>query len=188
MTAAAVYTQNLTPVGQPQTLRLAGGRLALERGFGAHDLPLDAVQSVRLTYEPRSIAARAFTTSLTVKGGRPVRFTSVSWKGLTRVDEQGDAYRAFLSALLPAIALANPGARFVAGKPAPVWYGVVALAVLAAAGVALFVARAFLAGEAKAGLFGLAVAAGGVWQAGPFVLRNRPRTFTPDAVPADLLP
>lgn len=185
---AAVYTQNLTPVGQPQTLRLAGGRLALERGFGTDDVPLAAVESVRLTFEPRSIAARAFKTSLTVRNGRPVRFTSVSWKGLTRVDEQGDGYRAFLSALLPAIALANPGAHFVAGKPAPVWYGAVLLAVVAAAGVSLFVGRAFVAGEVKAGLFGLVVAAGCAWQAVPFVLRNRPRTFDPDRVPVDLLP
>jgi hypothetical protein len=104
------------------------------------------------------------------------------------VEEQGAAYRAFLAALLPAIALANPRVRFIAGKPAAIWYGIVALAAVAAAGVALFIGRAFLAGEPGAGLFGCLVAAGGAWQAAPFVLRNRPRIFSPDAVPADLLP
>ncbi len=65
---------------------------------------------------------------------------------------------------------------------------VAALAALAAAGVGLFIGRAFGAGQWGAGLFGLAVAAGGTWQVAPFILRNRPRVFTPDALPADLLP
>ena len=188
MTVPAVYSQNLTPVGMPQTLRLADGRLGLERGFRTDEVPLGAVETVRLTYEPRSVAARAFKTSLSVKGGRSVRFTSVSWRGLTRAEEQTAAYRAFVAALLPAVALANPRARFVAGKPAAIWYGIVALAAVAAAGVAMFIGRAFLAGEAGAGLFGCLVAAGGAWQTAPFVLRNRPRPFSPDALPADLLP
>ena len=183
-----VYSQNAKPVGLPLTLTLVGGRLVLDSLGRGDEVPLAAIAAVRLTYEPRSLARRAFRTSVVVKDGRTVRFTSVTWKGLTRVEEQGPAYGAFLRALLPAIARENPGARFVAGKPPLVWYGIVGLTALSGAGGALFVLQAFRAGETVAGLLGLLIAAGGVWQVAPFVRRNRPREFSPDAPPTGLLP
>ena len=182
------YSQAARPGGFSLALRLDAGRLVLESGMRRDEVALGAVEVVRLTYETRSLAGRAFQTSLRARGGRRIRFTSVSWRSMTRVEEQAGAYRAFLLALLPAIARQNPSARFLAGKPAPVWYAVAALAALAAAGVGLFIGGAVGAGQWGAGLFGLAVAAGGTWQVAPFILRNRPRVFTPDALPADLLP
>lgn len=183
-----VYGQNARPVGFPLSFRLTGDRLTIDSIRTVDEIQLGATEMVRLTYEPRSVARRAFKTSVTLRDGRRFALTSVSWKGMTRADEQADEYRAFVMALLLAIGRASPQARFAAGKPALVWYGMVALAAAALLGFALFAGRAFASGAPEAGFLGLAIMAGGLWQAGPFVRRNQPGVFRPEAPPARLLP
>ena len=55
-------------------------------------------------------------------------------------------------------------------------------------GLAAFTGRALVLAAPGAAAMGLAVLALTAWQVLPLVLRNRPRVFTPDAVPADLMP
>lgn len=183
-----VYSHSPKPVGFPLAFRLSGNRLLIDSTRSVDEIALAAVAEVRLTYEPRSVARRAFKTTVKLEDGRSFALSSLSWRSLTRVDEQAAEYRAFVTALLRAISRASPRARFVAGKPAPIWCAAVVLAVAAFLGIALFVWRALAAGASEAALFGLIVLAGGLWQAWPFVGRNRPETFRPDAPPDRLMP
>ncbi len=73
------YVQNPRPVGYPITYRLSGDRLVVDSTRKVDEVRLGAVTQVRLSYEPRSFAQRAYRTKLTLSNGRSVAFSSLSW-------------------------------------------------------------------------------------------------------------
>jgi hypothetical protein len=67
----------------------------------------------------------------------------------------------------------------------------VVIAVLAAASllaIAIFVWRAVQDGAHTAAFMGALIGLAGIWQLEPMVRLNKPRAFTPDALPRELLP
>ena len=183
-----VYQQNRRPVGFPITFRLVGDRLTVDSTRKVDEVRLSAVETVRMVYEPRGYAGRAFRTTLTLRDGKTVSFSSITWRSMVDAQAQGPEYRAFLAALLAAVAQASPNARFVAGRPAPLWFATAALAGFSLVASAYFVWRAYRAGAGTSALLGLAVAGLGIWQLEPLVRLNKPRPFRPEAPPADLMP
>ncbi len=65
---------------------------------------------------------------------------------------------------------------------------IAALTAFSLVAIALFVWRAVDSGAIPAALFAAAVGAAGIWQLEPMVRLNRPRRFTPETMPQDLLP
>ena len=182
------YVQNPRPVGYPITYRLSGDRLVVDSTRKVDEVRLGAVTQVRLSYEPRSFAQRAYRTKLTLSNGRSVAFSSLSWTSLIEAKSQGPEYNVFVRALVAAVAAANPEARLVAGKPMPLWVAVGLLAGFSLLGIALFTWRAAVSGATAAAVLGALIGAAGVWQLEPMVRLNKPRRFTPERVPDDLLP
>ena len=185
---ALTYTHAPRPTAGPVTFTLAGDRLTVDSGRTVQEVRLGAVDLVRLTYEPRSLARAAFRTRLRLGDGRSFAFSSLSWRSMIDAEERAVEYRAFTRALLDAVAQANPQARFLAGRPQAIWAAFAALSAAALFGIALFVWRAVAAGATGAALLGGLVLALGIWQLEPVVRLNRPRRFRPDAPPAGLLP
>jgi hypothetical protein len=185
--APLTYQQNPRPMGFGVTYRLAGDRLVVDTLRRTDEINLGAVARLRLTYEAGKLSSGFYKTAIRLKDGRSVSLTSLSWSGLAQSTNQVEAYRAFVAALIEAVGRASPQARLEGGKPRFVW---TAMAIttgaltLAAAYIAL---RAFLGGATGGALVPLALGAVIMWQMGPVVLRNRPRPFTADALPADLL-
>jgi len=188
VSASLAYSQNPKPIGYPVSFRLEGERLIVDTGRRVQEVRLAAVERVRLTYEPKGFASRAFRTRLFVRGGPTVTFTSVHWRSPTDAGSQDADYAAFSRAVLAAVGRANPGARFTAGKSAFVWYASIALAAVTLVTVAMFTWRAFTQGAHGAALLGALVGAVGIWQIEPIIRLNKPRAFTADAPPGDLLP
>ena len=182
------YTHCPRPVSGPVTFRLDGDRLTVDSGRKVHDVRLGAVEQVRLTYEPRSFALKAFQTRVRMQNGRQFTFSSIDWKSPIEVQRLDAEYRAFATALLGAVAAANPGACFVAGRPRGIWTATAALGAAALVGMVLFLWRAATAGHAGAALMGALLLGAGIWQLEPMIRLNKPRRFTPDAPPAELLP
>jgi hypothetical protein len=181
------YQQSPRPVGFPLTLKLTRDRLVIDSQRKVDEMRLDAIESVRLTYETGSLGTGHFKTKLRLKDGRTAAFTSITWSSMVQSRSLAPEYRAFVTALVAAIARANPGVRLVAGKPRFAW---TAMAIISAATfvvVVLFVGGALAAGATAAALVAAAIGAVGLWQLAPMVRRNRPRAFAPDAVPSDLL-
>lgn len=185
--AALTYRQKPRPASFEVAYTLAGDRLAIDSGRKVEEVRLDAVKSVRLTYDPRSFAQRAYVTTLTLSTGRKIRFSSVHWKSMIEAATQ-PGYGGFLAELVRAIARANPGVRLAAGKQPAVWLVVAGLTGLTLLAIVVFVARAFATGSPAPAAFGALIGLAGVWQLEPMVRLNRPRPFTPDAVPPDLVP
>lgn len=182
------YTHTPRPTGGPVTFTLNGDRLTVDSGRKVQEVRLGAVEQVRLTYEPRSFGRNAFRVRLRLVDGKSVGFSSLSWKGFVEAERLDADYRAFAAALLREVARANPKARFAAGRPPVVWGLVAALAFASLFAMAFFVWRAFSAGATGAALMGGLFLALGVWQLEPMVRLNRPRPFSADAPPRELLP
>lgn len=120
--------------------------------------------------------------------GRTVTFGNLSWRSLTDIDRDDAGYHRFVSALAAAIARANPKARFVGGRPRPIWLGVALVGGLSLAMIALFALRAFQQGQTNAGLIALLLLAASFWQVWPLIALNRPRALSTGEVPDDLVP
>ncbi len=183
-----IYRQNPRPIGFEVSFRLAGDRLVVDTGRREMEIRLGAVEQVRLTYEPRSMAQGAYQTKLRTRDGTTVKLTSVSWKSMMDVRRQDAEYGTFVRSLLAAVAAASPGARFVAGKPRLQWLALAALTAVSLVALAFFVWRALSAGAVTVALVGAGIAAIGIWQLEPMVRLNRPREFAPQEAPRALLP
>lgn len=185
--ALPTYSQNARPVGFPVSYKLDGQTLIVDSTRKVENVDLSKVREVRMTFEPKSFAPRVFRTRLELEGGRNVSFTSISWAGMVQARRQDAEYAAFVRALLLAVGRAAPGARYIAGRSKAAWLLLVLLGSGTVVGMALFTLSAVSTGATGAALMGLAIGGFGLWQLAPMVLLNKPRTFSPDAPPADLL-
>ncbi len=182
------WRQRARPVGFEIAYRLEGETLVVDSTRKVDRVRLSAVEQVRFTYAPSNLSSKGFRTQLRLSDGRSITFGNLSWRSLTELDRDDAGYHAFVSALSAAIARANPKARFVAGKPTPLW---AALAVVSGASLlmlAFFIARGLLQGQHSVALLGLLLAAASYWQVKPMVVLNRPRDLATGEVPDDLVP
>jgi hypothetical protein len=142
---------------------------------------------VQLSYRPVSMQRRRFRADITSRDGRTLPVVSATWQSMIAVAPQDDAYRAFILELHRRVGAAGQ-ATFGAGQRRAAY--VIGLVMLAFVGVAL--AGLFLRALVTSSWSGAAfiVACGAVfgWQIGSFMRRNRPRVYTPDDMPEDLIP
>jgi hypothetical protein len=136
----------------------------------------------------RSFAQSQLRTRLRLENGPTITLSSVSFRSVVFADRQDAEYGAFLRNLAPAIAKANPAARFAAGRPYPLWLAMSGSAALLMGAIVLFIVYALSAGETTAAALGAFVAGLGIWQLEPLIRLNRPMPFTPDDPPASLVP
>jgi hypothetical protein len=182
-----VYSQTPRPVGFPVTYKLFGDRLVVDTLKRIDEISLRNVEQVRLTYEPGRLSRGFYKTVVRWRDGRSVSLGSVSWSSLISNTDQGPAYGAFVAALIAAIGHASPRARLKAGKPRFVWSVMAAVSAALAVAVVFTAARALASGSPVGAVVPLALGAVMAWQMGPVVWLNRPRSFTPEALPDDLL-
>lgn len=185
---APSWRQRPKPVGFEIAYKLDGDTLEVDRTRRVDSIRLSAVEQVRFVYAPGNISSKGYKTQLRLSDGRTVTFGNLSWRSLTDLDRDDPRYRRFVTALSAAIARANPRARFVAGRPRPIWLGVAALGALSLLMLAAFTLRAFQQGANSAGLLGILLIAASFWQVWPLVSLNRPRELATGEVPDSLVP
>jgi len=182
------YSHAPRPTSGPVSFKLEGQALTVESGRKVDVVQLGAVEQVRLTYEPRSLSRRVYQAKVRMRDGKTFKLSSLNYHSVIQVTSRGPEYGAFMRALLRAIAGANPQARLVAGRSAAVWGLTVLLTAACLVGVAFFAWRAFQADAQGAALGGVLLGLAGIWQLEPMVRLNRPRTFTAENPPRDLVP
>ncbi len=184
----ASYAQTPRPYGRELRFALFPDALEVDDQRRTTRIPLAEVVAARLTYEPRNTMTRGFRLRLIFANRRSVSFTNYSWRSLVETENRAVEFRAFLAALLPAIAQANPDCAFQAGRSRPVWIALVVATAGMLIGLGWILARALPQASFGAGALLVAFAAAFAWIATDMAARNRPRRFAPDAPPADLLP
>lgn len=182
------YSHAPRPTAAPITFVLDAQTLTVDSGRKVDVVQIGAVEQVRLTYEPRRFAQRAYQTKVRMRDGKTFKFSSLNWMSMIQVENQGPEYSAFVRALLRAVDRANPQARFVAGRPRPIWFLTAALTAGSLAAIAFFIWRALQADAYGAALLGAVLVSVGVWQLEPMVRLNRPAPVDPDDPPQALLP
>lgn len=187
-TPLMIYAHRAKPFSNELELRLDGRSLAAEKGRSTQNFVLSGLERLRLSYSPRNAIRHAFTCELRASDGKSLKFDSISWKSLIDAERRDTEYRDFVTALVRRAAAVNPGLRLETGIGA--WRYRLMLVLGFAIIAALLASTVFVAlrsGWVMA-LITLGLAAYiGLWLR-EFLTRNRPRLFTPDALPEAVLP
>lgn len=185
---APAWRQRPKPIGFEIAYRLDGGVMEIDTTRKVDRVQLGAVEQVRFLYAPSNVTSKGYKTQLRLTDGKTITFGNLSWRSLTDIDRDDEGYHAFVSALSAAIAKANPKARFVAGKPWPMWAALALVGGLSIVMLAFFTLRAFSQGATAAGFLGIGLAAASFWQVWPMVKLNKPRELATGEVPDELVP
>jgi hypothetical protein len=147
-----------------------------------------SITAVRLSFRPVSMQSRRFLADLENADGERLSVVSTSWQTVALMAPQDEAYRAFITALHDRLRAAGSRAELAGGlKPFAYNAALAVLAVLATA-MAGLLARAVATGEWGGIVFILGFTVLFGWQIGGFIRRNRPRRYTFDQLPKELLP
>lgn len=175
---------------------LAGGARQFEltgeglrwRSATSHLWPWQRIAAIRLSYRPASMQSWRFRADIANQDGRRVTLISTTWHSISQMARQDDDYRAFIVELHRRLAQAGARVELVAGIH-PMLFAV-GLAVMVLIGIALagLLLRAVTSGQFAGALFMAGFAAWFVWQIGNFLRRNRPRRYSFDVLPPDVLP
>jgi len=150
--------------------------------------PLDSIASIRLSYRPASMQAWRFRADIATSSGQSIKVFSTTWHSISQMARQDDDYRSFIVELHRRLAKENSRVSLTAGiNPVLYMAGLVVMALIGLAIAGLFV-RALFTAEFAGALFLVGFAAWFAWQIGGFMRRNRPRSYTFDALPKDVLP
>lgn len=182
------WRQRPKPVGFEIAYTLDGEVLEVDRTRAVDRVRLSAVEEVRFFFAPGNISSKGYKTRLRLSDGKTIAFGNLSWRSLTDLDRDDARYHRFVTALSAAIARANPRARFVGGRPRPLWIATAIVGVLSLAMLAFFTLSAFQRGMNGAGLLGLLLLAASYWQVWPMISLNRPRELATGEVPDALVP
>lgn len=146
------------------------------------------ITSVRLSYRPVSMQSRRFRADIGNNDGERIAVLSTTWQTVALMAPQDRDYRAFIVELHRRLASAE-GRIVLSGGLRP-WIYNAGLAVMALVAIAMsgLLARAVAVGEFGGILFIAGFAALFGWQIGGFILRNKPRNYTFEDLPKELLP
>ena len=146
------------------------------------------VAALRMSYRPMSMQSHRFRTEISHRDGGCIIVMSTTWRTLALMDAQDKDYCAFIVELHRRLAAHGARTMLVGGlNPVLHFAGAGVLTLLAVAMAALLV-RAMVTGEWAGALFIVGLSALFGWQIGRFMHRNRPRAYTFNALPRELLP
>lgn len=186
--AGAAYAYKASLIGAAQQFELGEDGLIWRIGPKAGLWPYATIAKVRLSYRPVSMQSRRYRADIEDVSGARLRILSTTWQTVALMAPQDQAYREFMLGLHRRMRDAGSRADLIGGLPPAVHTAALVLIALVAAALTGLLARAVAVGSWSGALFlaGFALLFG--WQIGGFIRRNRPRRYTFDDVPRDLLP
>jgi len=146
------------------------------------------IARIRLGFRLTNFMGRRYTAEIFPRTGARMEISSYSARGIVDNANQGAAYRAFISELHRRIAKAHGDCRFEAGMAAWRFWPSVAVTLAMAAGLVYVVVRGMFGDQIVTGLVVFAAGLLFLWQMGKTVLANWPRSYSPEAIPKDVLP
>ena len=188
--AALAYSYRPSLLGAPWEFKLTEHGLDWVAGRRSGRILYSEVRRLRLSFKPVSMQTLRFLTEIWAEGAPKLEIVSSSWKSMVEQERQNQPYAAFITELHARVARASrrTPVRYDRGfNPFSYWPGLALFAVVSVA-LALLVVRALQAHALSGAIFIFAFVALFVWQGGNFFRRNRPGSYRPDALPADLMP
>ena len=175
-------------VGGARQFALTDEGLSWQFGGKSGVWPLDKIAAIRLSYRPISMQSNRFRADIEDSRGERVTLFSTTWHTIALMARQDDGYRAFIVELHRRLKAAGRKVFLIAGINPKIYMAGLALMALVAVAIAGLLIRALVTGEFAGAIFLVGFAGLFVWQIGGFMKRNRPRAYTLDALPMDVLP
>lgn len=175
-------------MGAGQAFRLHEDALEWQIGRHTGRIPYGEIRRVRLSFRPVTMASRRFLAEVWSPNAPKLQIASTSWRSMVEVARQDAQYADFIGALHERLHRAGSKAAFETGTPPWLyWLGVVTFAGVTLA-LAVLAVRGLQTGAYAGAAFVVAFLAFSLWQIGDFFRRNRPGTYSADAVPRQVLP
>jgi hypothetical protein len=186
--AADTYSYKPSLLGAPWLFHLAPDALEWQVGRHSGRLRYERITRVSLSFKPATLQSFRFVCEIRSPDAPKLSIVSTTWKSVFEQGRNDDGYTAFVRALHRRLLEARTPAQFAAGSPALLyWPGVAVFA-----GVTLVLAFMLLRGLQDQSWSAVLVVGGFLalflWQVGGYFRRNRPRLYTPDAIPPEQLP
>jgi hypothetical protein len=182
------YAYRPSLLGAPREFNLTDQGIGWSAGGRSGRIPFERVRRLRLSYRPNSMQSQRFVTELWSDDVPKLQIVSSSWKSMMEQERLDSAYSAFVRELHRRVATVNRTAQFERGSSQLIYWPGVLIFAAAGLGLAALVARALQAGALTSAAIVAAFLVLYLWQAGNFFRRNRPGTYRPDALPADVMP
>ncbi|MBI1204649.1 MAG: hypothetical protein GC182_19275 [Rhodopseudomonas sp.] len=186
------YSYRPSLLGAAWTFRLTAGGMVWQAGRRNGLTPYRAIRQIRLSYKPVSMQSQRFLTEIWADGAPKLEIVSSSWKSMMEQERQDKPYAVFVAALHRHVAevagQGQPPVSYVQGSlPLLYWPGLAVFGGVSL-GLAWLTVRALeskaSAGAAFIGAFMLLF----LWQGGNFFRRNKPGIYSPESLPAGLMP
>jgi hypothetical protein len=145
------------------------------------------IAAVQLSYRPMGMQHRRFRADINHVDGRRLTIFSTSKQTAALMQPQS-GYGAFILQLHRQLAAAGSTARLAAGLRPAIYNLILAVLCLVALAMFALLLRALFIGEFAGVIFIVGFAAFFGWQTSGFIRRNRPRSYTFENEPRDLLP
>jgi hypothetical protein len=186
--AAMTYQHRAKPYTHEAEFVLEHDHLAITQGNRSGNFPYADIVLVRLLYKPRNTTNEGYQAKLYRRDNKTAALTNLSWKSLVDMERRDAAYADFVRALITRIARANRSVILEAGMPR--WLHLITGL---AGGIAILALIFVTFRSALNGNFTVAILTGGLglyfgWWTARYLSRNRPRRFTADAIPGDVMP
>jgi len=167
---------------------LAPDALYWRMGARSDRIPYGRIRRVRLSYRPLTLQTHRFLAEIWPAEGRRLNIASSSWKTIAEQERLDGPYVAFIAELHRRMRAAGTPAVFDTGSPPLIYWPGLAVLVLASLAMAALVVQALRTGQPAGALFVGVFLAAFLWWGGSYFRRNRPGTYRPDALPAEVLP
>jgi hypothetical protein len=186
--AGSSYVYKASLIGSAHRFGLTDAGLSWRVGGRAGLWTYGDIAAVRLSYRPISMQPRRFRADIDHVSGARIRVLSTTWQTVTLMKPQDNDYSAFLIELHRRLKQAGSRAALLGGLRPSLYHAAVAVLAIVAVSISGLFIRALATGEWAGALFLIGFAALFWWQIGGFVRRNRPRRYTFDELPEELLP
>ena len=186
--ARTSYAYKASLVSSAQQFELTDAGLSWRIGRRSGVWPYAEISSIRLSYRPMSMQSRRFRADIAKAGGGRIAILSTSWQTVSLMTPQDQGYRAFITELHRRMRAAGSTASLTGGIGMASYATAVAMLVLLAIAMIGLLVRALATSEFTGALFLIGIAIWFAWTIGGFIKRNRPRTYSFDALPETLLP
>ena len=182
------YAYKASLIGGAHQFELTDKGLSWQIGGKSGVWPYAEISTIRLSYRPVSMQAHRFRADIERADGQRIVIFSTSRQTIALMSPQDQDYRSFITQLHERMAQVSGRAALIAGIGPKTYAAGIALLALVGISIAGLLVRALGTGEWAGALFlvGFAVLFG--WQIGGFIRRNRPRNYTFDTLPPELLP
>jgi hypothetical protein len=182
------YAYKASLVGGAHRFELTDEGLSWRVGRKSALWPYADIAAIRLSYRPVSMQSRRFRIDIETRQRQRLGILSTTWRTASLMAPQDADYRAFVTELHRRLATTGAAVALTGGLRPGIYLASRVALLFVALGMAALLVRAVFTAQWGGVLFIIGFGALFAWQTGGFVRRNKPRIYTFDALPQDLLP